>query len=341
MKSTAVASPKILFKKSIGPAFLVLIPIALFTIYNQWDNFVLAAIQIQKTLHGMLADHIKAVANNTSGFGYTLIALSFGYGVFHAVGPGHGKAVIVTYLGTHKESVSKGIFLSFAAAILQSLIAIALVLVLTTLFKVRFSQIHNYGNSVALASYALVFLLGFMLVLKAGSGIYKTYKLSKHIRNSHHDHDHGDSHDHSHDHQNIHHDHDHDHGHDHAHIPKSNESVWQSLAVIITMGIRPCSGAIVVLIYAQLVGVFYYGVFATLLMGLGTGLSVSLIALGALYTRSWLESFISEKPSTKSLASKLPMSAAIRLSGGVILMVLGWSFFMAAMSISSAGHPLF
>ncbi len=326
------------------------------TIYSQWPEFVLTSVEWQKTLHAMLASHISAVSNDAIKYGSALIALSFFYGVFHAVGPGHGKAVIVTYLGTNKENMKKGIFISLAAAILQSIVAIVLVSALARLLQFKLSEVHNYGNDMTLVSYILVIFLGAMLIVTSISRLIKlrlsqkqkkaskiTHKPDHTKSHTHNNPDHHSYHNHSHDHHEHSNDHDHTHGSNcgcsHAHAPKQNQSALQTLTVILSMGFRPCSGAILVLIFAHLIGVYYYGVVATLMMGIGTGITVSFIAIGTMYARSWLERFASESGRI-SIFTRYSVSTYIRLIGGTILVFLGWSFFNAASVITSA-HPLF
>jgi len=309
-------------------------------VYREWAAFVSTTIEWQKSLHAMLASHIGAVSEDAVRYGGALIALSFGYGVFHAIGPGHGKAVIVTYLGTSKETAWKGIFISFSAAILQSVIAIILVSVLARVLSFKLSEVHNYGNDMALVSYVLVSLLGFMLVVGSIRRMIKSSRSNgqrEHLLHIGHEHGH---HNHNHDdHSESSHSHSSNCGCSHTHVPDQHESKLQTLAVIFSMGFRPCSGAIVVLIYAHLVGVYSYGVIATLMMGLGTGLSVSVIAVVTLYARAWLERFLAASDQSGGRLHDY-ISHCVRLFGGVVLIVLGWSFYRVASAIS-AGHPLF
>ena len=305
---------------------ILLIGLGIFA-YSQWGSLIVLIVEWQKTLHEMLADHINAVSANAFQYGGALIGLSFLYGVFHAVGPGHGKAVIVTYLGTNKESLWNGVIIAFSAAVLQSVIAIALVSVLAQVLEFKLVDVQNYGNDIALVSYILVMMLGFLLLI---TSIRRLIKLNRSRSRIHHEvHD---SHEHSHDHES-------DCGCSHVHAPEENQSIWQTLTVILSMGIRPCSGAIVVLIYAHLVGVYFYGVLATFLMGVGTGLSVSLIAIAAIYGRSWLEQFVSNS-SGMSTHTHMSLTHYVRLAGGLVLMILGWSLYSAATTIASS-HPLF
>ena len=58
---------------------------------------------------------------------WSLIGLSFLYGIFHAAGPGHGKAVISSYLVANEETWKRGVVLSFASALVQALVAVVVV----------------------------------------------------------------------------------------------------------------------------------------------------------------------------------------------------------------------
>ncbi len=189
----------------------------------------------------------------------------------------------------------------------------------------------------------LVKLLGLVLAATANRRLFhkrtsrRAAKLVDHNHDHHHhDHDHGPGHDHGHDDS-------HAAGHsccNHAHVPDANQSWWQTLAVIVSIGIRPCSGAIVVLIYAHLVGVFHYGIAATLVMGLGTGLSVSAIALGSQYARHWLEGMLSSGEGGRAAFNHAVVSISVRLAGGALLIAMGWGLYRTAMQ-TSLGNPLF
>ncbi len=69
---------------------------------------------------------IRAAKSDGSAV-WTLLAISFAYGIFHAAGPGHGKAVISSYLVANEETWRRGIVLSFASAMLQAIVAVAIV----------------------------------------------------------------------------------------------------------------------------------------------------------------------------------------------------------------------
>ena len=196
-------------------------------------------------------------------------------------------------------------------------------------------------NEVAIVSYVLViFCLGRCWL---SASIYRINKL-RHSRKhaDHHHSSHSDEKEHLHQHSHSH-SHGHSNGHEsgcgcsHTHVQEENQSVWRTLTVILSMGFRPCSGAIVVLIYAHLVDVYFYGVIATLMMGVGTGLSVSLIAIAAQYARSWLERFATASNKI-SIYSKLSISNYVRFIGGAFLVVFGWSLYSTATTITFHQH---
>src|SRR5437870_7086526 len=90
----------------------------------------------------------------------SLLGLSFAYGIFHAAGPGHGKAVISSYLIANEETARRGIALSFASALLQALVAIVLVGAGRLIFDAAASTMCGTERAVEIVSYALIALLG-------------------------------------------------------------------------------------------------------------------------------------------------------------------------------------
>lgn len=78
---------------------------------------------------------LQAVAENPAAAGLSLLGFSFVYGVLHALGPGHGKIVITTWLATHPAKLKSSIGLTLAASLLQGLVAIALVVVVLALLQ--------------------------------------------------------------------------------------------------------------------------------------------------------------------------------------------------------------
>jgi nickel/cobalt transporter (NicO) family protein len=259
---------------------------------------------------------------------WSLFGLSFFYGIFHAAGPGHGKAVISSYMVANEETWTRGVALSFTSALFQALVAVALVGVAAALLNATAATMGRAVNAIEIVSYSLIILIGLRLLWVKGRAFVAALRTlhrpaavgaavtptdhghahRKHAQHGHGHHDHGhDSH--GHDHRHHHHHHDdhscsnahahHHHDHDdhasawgHAHAPEPEELAgpggWKrGFSAIVAVGLRPCSGAILVLVFALAQGLFWAGVVSTFVMALGTAITVATIATIAVGARAW------------------------------------------------------
>jgi nickel/cobalt transporter (NicO) family protein len=288
----------------------------------------------QSEFYREMSATIRAAKSDGSAV-WTLLGISFAYGIFHAAGPGHGKAVISSYLVANEETARRGIVLSFASALLQALVAVVLVSVLAWLLSSTAKTMCSAEKAIEIVSYALIAAFGARLVWTKGGGFMRALQAKPapamaaahhhdHGHGHHHHdhghdhghHDHGHHHDDHHPHQDHAHSHDHSHGdghvHDehcgHSHGPTPDQLAgpggWQrGLGAIFAVGLRPCSGAILVLVFALAQGLFWAGIAATFVMGLGTAITVATIAVVAV--------------SAKGLARRL---SAGREGGGALVM---------------------
>src|SRR5438105_10220264 len=255
----------------------------------------------QSEFYREMSSTIRAAKSDGSAV-WTLLGISFAYGIFHAAGPGHGKAVISSYLVANEETARRGIVLSFASALLQALVAVAIVAVFAWLLSSTAKTMCSAEKAIEIVSYALIAAFGARLVWTKGGGFMRALQAKPAMAAAHHHdhHDHGHDHghhDHGHHHDGHHphldhaHDHDHSHGdghvHDehcgHSHGPTPDQLAgpggWRrGLTAIVAVGLRPCSGAILVLVFALAQGIFWAGVAATFVMGLGTAITVAAIA---------------------------------------------------------------
>jgi nickel/cobalt exporter len=291
------------------------------------DGFTGWILMKQAEFYRMLSGAIRAAkADGTAAFG--LMGISFAYGVFHAAGPGHGKAVISSYLVANNETWKRGIALSFISAVLQAVTAVVIVAVAAVLLGATSKVMGDTVRMIEIVSYGLIVLIGLRLVWVKGRAFLKllvpqhepqlahahahahvhteacAHGHHHHGPHSHHDHHH---HAHAHDHA---HDHDHDEGHawGHAHAPEPSELTgkhWlrRGLAAVVAVGLRPCSGAIIVLVFALAQGIFWIGIASTFVMGIGTAITVSAIAMLAVAARG--------------LAGRI---AATKTGGGMLLL---------------------
>ena len=296
----------------------------------------------QSEFYREMSSTIRAAKSDGSAV-WTLLAISFAYGIFHAAGPGHGKAVISSYLVANQETARRGIALSFASALMQSLVAVVIVGICAWLLNATAKTMCGAEKVIEIASYALIAAFGARLVWTKGGGFFRALQARQpalapamalaghHDRghgHDHHHHDHVHAHVAHHDHEHDHDDHDHHHGQDHGHVhdehcghshgPMPSELAgpggWRrGLSAIFTVGIRPCSGAILVLVFALAQGLFWAGIAATFVMGLGTAITVATIAVIAV--------------SAKDLARRLSGAS----EGGGALVMRGLEFGAAGL----------
>jgi nickel/cobalt exporter len=270
----------------------------------------------QAAFYRSLSGFIRAAKEDGAAM-WELFGVSFVYGVFHAVGPGHGKAVISYYLVANEETWRRGVVLSFVSAAIQSVVAIIVVAIAAALLGATAKVIGLTVHLVEITSYALVTLIGlrlfyvkgrcFLIACReltwrrapelafasatgAGTLRAQTVQLpgrafgamamrggrcmidgcavhSFHCHDDHHESTWG-----------------------HAHGPEPAELAgaggWRrGLSAVVAVGLRPCSGAIIVLIFALAQDLFWTGVGATLIMGLGTAATVAAIATVAVSAR--------------------------------------------------------
>ncbi len=241
----------------------------------------------QAEFYRALSGLIRAAKADGSAV-WGLLGLSFLYGVFHAAGPGHGKAVISSYLVANDETWRRGVVLSFASAFLQALAAVALVGVAAAVFRATSATMCSAERIIEIASYSLIALVGarllwvkgraFLGALRDGYGARRPAPVGAAVA-ARPDHQHRDHH--ARDHARHGHDHGVHCGHSHGPEPQmlAGRGGWQrGLSAVFAVGLRPCSGAILVLVFALAQGLFWAGVASTFVMGLGTALTVTMIA---------------------------------------------------------------
>lgn len=226
--------------------------------------------ELQARFYQKLINALRKFKNDPHA-GWLLVGISLIYGVFHAAGPGHGKAVISSYVIANDETLKKGIMLSFIAAFAQAMTAIILVGGLAVIFNLTSLAIQDTARWLEIGSYAVVTALGVMLMWK--KGLARLFGVSAG------------------------HDHDHHHGpgevcatcgHSHAPSPamvQGRLSLRKMASIVLAVGLRPCSGALIVLVFAFGQNMIGAGIGASFAMSLGTGFTVSLLAALAVFAR--------------------------------------------------------
>jgi nickel/cobalt exporter len=267
-------------------------------------------VDTQQTMQRELAGGVRRLkTGNPFVAAVSLAGLSFLYGVVHALGPGHGKTVISSYVVANEETVRRGVIISFIAAAFQAITAVALIGVFAIALNASGLTIKAWSLQLESASYALIALVGLWLLFGQLRALWRRWRPAPAfaaaaaggaqvaVDDHDHDHDHGQAHafargdhDHAHDHAHDHHGHHHGPGEACHHIVDAKDvsepMSWRKItAVMFSVGIRPCSGAILVLIFALTQGLFWAGVAATFAMAFGTALTVAGLATLALGSR--------------------------------------------------------
>ena len=217
----------------------------------------------QKLFHNIMGRDLRTVAEtHTFEAALSLITVGFLYGIFHAVGPGHGKVIVTGYLLAGRHNLRRGIMVSALSSLLQAITAIVLVVGLYQVLGMARQETETAAAWLEVAGYGFMALVGLALLLR---GVDEAW----HFKDDHHHHN----------------------GCNHSIDPAAVVAVAdrRSLALmILSIGIRPCTGAIVLLVFACMLGAVWAGILATLAMGVGTFITTATLAVLALQSKTGL-----------------------------------------------------
>ncbi len=280
-----------------------------------WDQAVAWLFEQQRLLHRQLAGHLHALAANGAA-GWALAGVSLAYGVFHAAGPGHGKAVIATYLLTQESHLARGIGLAVSSALVQGVVAV--VVVYGVLFVAGWLP-RDARSAVAWSerlSFALLAMLGLFLAARAAARLAASFRpagitaigsrgigcgcatsLAPGQR----------------------------------HLARAAD--WRGrVAVVLSIGLRPCSGAVLVLVLANSMGLPWAGIGAVAAMSAGTAVTVAALAALTVGARRWAVSRLGRRTVGVERAAN-----AVGMVGGGIIAALAVSLLAASFG---PVHPL-
>lgn len=300
----------------------------------------------QQAFYRSLTGALKAMRED-GGKLWLLIGLSFAYGVFHAAGPGHGKAVISSYMLANEVALRRGIMLSFVSAFLQAITA--LVMIALVFLVLRGTSVSMTGATwfLEVASYVMVTLFGAWLLWQKAAprlaglfGRTPAHSLSaafaaaepkapapRIFQSAPHHADCG-----------------HDHGGGfsagamvcetcgHGHLPDPSlisgdrfdwRTAWSAVAAV---GLRPCSGALIVLTFAFLNGLWVGGVLSVFAMATGTAITVSILATLAVTAKNWAVAVAGDG----RMGNRI--HAAIEIGGAALVLVLGLVLLSASLA---------
>jgi len=288
-------------------------------VWLYWSQILLQSVLWQKDLHRQMTQLLQQVAEQPQQAGMSLVIFSLLYGVLHALGPGHGKVVIATFLATHPSRVRTSIRLTLLASLLQGSVAIVLVTVMLVVLKTSSRQLHLSSFWMEKGSYLLVIGLGVMIGYRALRSLWRALRprpapvFRAFQPQPHHQHDELC-------------------GCGHAHLPtpqqiNGNVSWKTQLLVVVSMGLRPCSGAIMMLLFAKVIGVYGWGILSAAVMAVGTALTISAIGLLVQQARSVAQRLARPGVATGITRLLIPVMALV---GSLILIVAGIALWQSA-----------
>lgn len=318
----------------IGSSEAVLPSTGMFAGILNWINLQ------QQGFYRSLTGAMRTIRDGGGG-AWVLVGLSFAYGVFHAAGPGHGKAVISSYMLANEVTLRRGVMLSFVSSALQAVTAIVIMTAVFLLLRGTSISMTDASRFLEIASYVLVTGFGAWLLWRKAGPRLAGLLFGQPVRSlsaattAHHHHDHH-HHDHSHDHD---HDHHHHHaegevcatcGHAHAPDPKliaGEHFDWRTAwAAIVAVGLRPCTGALIVLSFAFLNGLYAAGVMSVFAMALGTAITVSTLAILAVTAKNWAVALAGDGRTGNRV------HAAIEIGGAAFVFLLGLTLLSASLA---------
>lgn len=302
-------------------------------LYSQWPSLLHTSAGLQKELNFEMAALIQKVVSDPLKAGGLLTLFSFLYGLLHALGPGHGKVILSAYIATHPAKLRHSALLSILASLLQGTVAVVLVSVVLFILNLSVRQLNNVSLITEKASYAFIILFGGVIVIRAlrrlftgtpvsrpqiktisvsdskSSAVLKPVFLqSGQIQTC-------------------------SCGHQHV-VPgnKVTGNLRTQAGMILAMGCRPCSGALLVLLFSSVIGVFHWGIIAVFAMALGTGITLCMIAW-FVHSMRFLALRLSRYPGRKS---NHDYGNILRLIAGGIFIIAGLLMYQGA-GISAGG----
>jgi ABC-type nickel/cobalt efflux system permease component RcnA len=218
-------------------------------------------LMVQAQFYAALTAAVQALKHDGVGL-MSLVTIGFLYGIFHAAGPGHGKGVITGYVLTSRSSFLHGLTLSLAAALLQAIVAIALVGTLAMVLNASAATIDSAARDIEIVSFAGVAGMGLILLWS------KSDELVRLVSGRERDQD-----------------------DDAAALRRIARRPmagnWRLLSgVVLAAGIRPCSGAIILLVFSLSQGLFAAGVAGALAMAVGTWITTGTLASLTVFAKS-------------------------------------------------------
>lgn len=286
---------------------------AAFTLHMHWAAFIQWCLATQITLHRYLVMYLLQLNNHEYSGGLWLLTGAFFYGVLHAIGPGHGKFIVTTYLSTNKESLFAARAVPFIGSLMQGVSAILFVFILVVGFNLASGDLSTSRWYVEKISAVMIGLFGVFVIYQALKTLRPRRLFISSLKPLHaHDEHCGCGH--------------------HGVGASLAQADWKTrFGVVLAIGARPCSGAIMILMFANTLGMVSWGMAAVMTMALGTALSILGLSLAVRYARERTVAFFGGSGGNSWI---MP---AVKIAGGVMLILFASILFLTVIPISANG----
>ena len=266
---------------AVGAAALGIVP---------WFEIQRWAVGEQRTFQNVMAGALRGIQAGDPQAVWTLCSATAAYGFFHALGPGHGKVLIGGAALASGATLKRLSILTFLSSLAQAATAILLVGGLYFILQIGSADLADLTETwLAPASYAAIAAIGAVLIFR---GVRSWHKISQAKQATH-----GCC--------------------SHAHGPIFNDvatltSTRDAVALIASIAIRPCTGALFVLVIAARFDAFVVGCLAVVTMGLGTAAFNLTVATSGVVARRLAGLVARDHKGMQAI------SATLHLTGGVL-----------------------
>ena len=245
--------------------------------------------KLQRETQQRIQRHMSAIAKDDSAAALLVgMGLAFLYGVLHTAGPGHGKMVVASYFLGHDARPWRGMLMGLRIAVTHVIAAVVLVGVADITVRNLLGGAPDEVRWLQLASYGTIAAIGGFMLVRA------VRRLKQGEAAAFHHHDHAAQ------------------GRDHAHDHDGKQQGLLAAAA----GLAPCTGALLIMLYAFANGIVLSGILLVACISLGMAMTVALIGVICIVARRWMVAAVARQGHGRSwFFGGLELAGAIAIAG--------------------------
>lgn len=220
--------------------------------------FMQEIIAVQTHIHKTITDQIETLKEGQSLAAlWGLLLISFAYGVFHVLAPGHGKVIVGSYFLGNNAGWRDGVWAGLLMAIGHTVTAVGIVAVLYLAFGLGQFAVLDNARYMELIGYGLIAAIGLWL-------LWRALMNKPECATCGHDH------------------HGHKHHHDHEFVEQMKKP---STGLFAAASLVPCTGSMIILLFTLANNVLWAGILAVIMIALGMWLTITAIGIASMLLR--------------------------------------------------------